>query len=64
VSLKRVWGWPTGEGWFLFVMLTLAAASLGGWRGVAVMVGFCALVNILGNLMLPSYRHPQEETDR
>jgi len=47
------WHWPTEEGWFMIVMLTLIAGVTGGLLGALVMFGFFATVNILGNWMLP-----------
>lgn len=64
---QRVWQWPTDEAWIMIVVVIVAGAAAGGFGGAAIMFGFFASVNILGNLILPSYRHvptsaPREET--
>lgn len=49
----RRYHWPTDEGWFFVIVLTVAGFAAGGWKGALLMFGFFVLTSILGNVVLP-----------
>lgn len=45
---RTKWHWPTETGWELTAVLTVGGYIAGGWGGAAIMFGYCAFVNVLG----------------